>query len=226
MTTFLTSLMLRYYLVFIGCSLEDEILRIRRKLNHDYETLIPTAYALLPRDRTNEGRQAWLHEKAQVKCLFYPGNEIDPTHSHVDVFLHEVASCADDPVRPVPLDTVDRDFPSVTAERRSIEATRKLLARLKPYDRVASVGEINRLLLRVVYEQPGKSLLQRDLANLAGLDGSTALRPSLTALTPGERVYRMLFLTSIGLVKESNDVDGALRYTLTEGAGEILKVTR
>ena len=45
--------MLRYHIVFVGCSLEDEILRIRRKLCFDFSSRIPTAYALLPESENN-----------------------------------------------------------------------------------------------------------------------------------------------------------------------------
>lgn len=50
---FLTTLMLRYHIIFIGCSLEDEIVRLRRKISFDFDKMIPMAYALLPYNEYN-----------------------------------------------------------------------------------------------------------------------------------------------------------------------------
>lgn len=47
--------------------------------------------------------------------------------------------------------------------------------------------------------------------------------PELVDMSPDERVYRALFLTSINLLKENSEEDGTPRYMLTQEAIEAMK---
>jgi hypothetical protein len=93
--TFIESLMLNYHLVFIGSSVEDEILRIRVRLNYQFQRQIPTAYALLPSSESNRNREQMLRTEAGVEPFFY---DPDKRHSVLDEFLKNAATCADPPV--------------------------------------------------------------------------------------------------------------------------------
>ncbi len=86
---FLVALMLRYHIIFIGCSLEDEILRLRRRLCLDFDGNIPPAYALLPRNGANLARRQWLVNQARIIPLLYELNTDGDgaTHGGVDEFL-------------------------------------------------------------------------------------------------------------------------------------------
>jgi hypothetical protein len=88
---FLTALMLRYHVVFIGCSLTDEVIRLRRTLALHFDNYIPTAYGLLPESENNRDHKAWLAEVAQIQVTLYDAG--DTAHRAVDRFLAEIATC-------------------------------------------------------------------------------------------------------------------------------------
>lgn len=204
MTAFLTALMLRYHLVFIGCSLEDEILRLRRKLSQDFEAMIPSAYALLPDSEDNRQRASWLKDFTQIYALLYKPSQ---THSEVDRFLEECAQCADPQV-----------------DSRPDSKTMDDLRKQKPIDRIKTIGGLNRSLLELIYNQPDHSIRHLDLVNLGNVEVDKII-PELIELSPSERIYRALFLTSIQLLAEKAKDDGAPRYTLTEPAINVIKKT-
>ena len=94
MLSFLTALMLRYQIVFLGCSLEGEILRLRRKLVYEFSGDISKAYALLPEFPENRQREEWLEEYAGVKSLLYPNDKGD--YMGFDEFLEDAVECAEE----------------------------------------------------------------------------------------------------------------------------------
>jgi len=197
MISFLTALMLRYHPVFIGCSLEDEILRIRRKLNYDFFGQIPTAYALLPGNERNRHRTAWLREEAQIDSVFYP--EDDKEHIAVDRFLKEAADCADH------------------TDKQSLESiTQNELLKAKPPERSKKIGQTNIQILELVSELPGHTIQHLDLLNPTRFSDDSDIGPTLSGLSPEERIYRALFLVSIGFLREEKGIDGAPRYVLTK----------
>jgi NAD-dependent SIR2 family protein deacetylase len=195
MTAFLTALMLRYHLVFIGCSLEDEILRLRRKLSHDFEKQIPSAYALLPDSRHNVQRASWLKDFTQIYSIFYENT--DNTHSAVDRFLEECAKCADPQV-----------------DSRVGSTTMKDLRSIEGIDRIKRIGTLNVELLTLIHTQPNHSIRHFDLLNIGNIEDMD-ISSELLDMSPDERFYRILFLTSINLLAEDVEADGLPRYTLT-----------
>jgi hypothetical protein len=199
MSSFLTALMLRYHLVFIGCSLEDELLRLRRKLSFDFKGQIPTAYALLSGDDHNRHRETWLREHAQIETVLY--SQLDRSHVSVDQFLRQAAACSDH------------------TDRQSVAGvTQTELLKLTPRERWSRIGEANLELLKFVSRLPRKEVHHLDLLNPERLAADRDIGPLLAGLTPEERVYRALFLTAIGLLTERVGHDGAARYSLTPDA--------
>jgi SIR2-like domain len=194
MTAFLTALMLRYHLVFIGCSLEDEVLRLRRTLCQHFQRIIPTSYAILQETPFNRSRRSWLREQALVECLFYPSE--DKTHQAVDQLLALAAACAESRIQ-------------------EVGASQGELSAMKPVARLREIGTVNQELLELVVSQPDHSISHEDLINLERLKTSS-VGPSLVAISPEERHYRMLFLISIRLVNEGRGVDSARHFSVED----------
>jgi len=192
MTSFLTALMLRYHLVFIGCSLEDELVRLRRRLAIEFSRVIPPAYALMPDTALNLERINWLRNNALVECLTYSPE--DGQHRFVDDFLDEAAACTDWALRRTP----------------SAAITRKL-ANLALAERIKSVGDINIRLLFLISRQRSRAIEHVDLVELQRLSSERA-DAVLFRLSPEERVYRVLFLVSIHLVTEETRETSSPRY--------------
>jgi hypothetical protein len=202
---FLSALFLRYFVIFVGCSLEDEVVRIRRKLAVDFEGLIPPAYALLPDNAYNRTRAGWLRDAAVVESILYPVQ--DDTHAAVDQFLAEAASCSD----------------LATAGGLSGEITRTDLSRLDVVDRLQRIGTVNLELLRLLASLPARQLPHVSLVNLNRLE-EAEIQPRLFEISAEERVYRMLFLVSVGLTEEQSTRDGGTVYRLSKAAADALLV--
>jgi len=201
MTSFLSSLMLRYHVVFLGCSLEDELVRLRRKLALEFNGLIPVAYALMPAGREIRQRTGWLRDRAAIECITY---QPDDLHTAVGVFLKEAAGCADWARR--------RDAaPAITGNLRDRAIS----------DRLAAIGETNVRLLRLIARQEDRSVDHAELVELDRLTPETA-DASLYRLSAEERVYRVLFLVSIGLVDEKVDTAGVLQYRVNDDVVDTL----
>jgi hypothetical protein len=86
-SNFLKAVMMKYHLVFIGCSLEDHILDIRRQLALDYDGNIPMSYAIVPESRRNLRRAPNLRKEYAIDCIFYPEGQ----HQCLDHFLAETS---------------------------------------------------------------------------------------------------------------------------------------
>lgn len=87
---FLYSLMLRYHVVFIGCSLEDEIVRIRRFLSAKFHGMIPVAYCLMREDAVLSVKLSSLESESKIVPLLYPSSDLD--HRSVDECLSAIAT--------------------------------------------------------------------------------------------------------------------------------------
>jgi hypothetical protein len=217
MISFLTALMLMYHIVFIGCSLEDELIRLRRNLCLSFQKLVPPAYALMPATRYNKTRMTWLRDRALVECIFYP--EEDRQHSAVDQFLEKTAT---DSRQDAVVNPVLRTPPShYRPDAVQSESTREDLLRMELPERLDSIGLINRSLLALIGRQPGNLLRHVDLLKLEKL-ADIDVSSSLASISPEERTYRLLFLASISLVREEKDSEGVRRYRLENP--EVLKI--
>lgn len=187
---FLTAVMMQHRLVFIGCSLEDEIVRLRMGLWADFAGELPGAYALLPDTPANRLRRRELEKDAGMETLLYSMTKESPGHRALDDFLREARSCADYR-EPEP---ASADLP-------------KLQARPLP-ERLVAVGAINRHLLAVLSRLDGRRLRYAYVFDpyfeQVQQGGS---RHVLSTLSEGERLYRLLFLISLGLVKEVVEQD-------------------
>lgn len=90
---FLKAVMLNYHVLFIGSSLENRILDIRRELHQAFRGYLPNAWALVPASEENLDRQADLLAEHQLKLITYPvGLEGYPSHWCVDYFLELAAN--------------------------------------------------------------------------------------------------------------------------------------
>jgi hypothetical protein len=190
-TAFLTGVMLRYHLVFIGCSLEDEILRLRRKLVIEFSGVIPVAYALLPSTPGNAAREPWLREHAQIECMLYPKD--DKEHRSLDRFLVQ-ASRLDKALG------ITNDVLSTTVERMSKQP---LVRRLR------LLGTINRTLLEWIAVRGDQGVGSFDVIDCGSTGGSAP--GELLNVSSEERFYRVLFLVSIGLLQDRHR-DGRPTY--------------
>jgi hypothetical protein len=91
---FLRAAMISHQIVFIGCSLEDRLLDLRKEIFQAFDGEIPVAYALLPDNQSNRDRVERL-AKFAIRPILYPV-ELGPSPEHqaVDTFLAEVAAVA------------------------------------------------------------------------------------------------------------------------------------
>jgi hypothetical protein len=190
MERFLNAIMLTSTLVFLGCSLEDEIVNLRRRLTSEFEGHIPLAYALMPTNDRNLRRLDWLRSSARIEVVLYD----DPTHAAFGRFLthlrNETQRLAVDPA--IGADTAAR------------------LTTLPIEERWEELGEINRELIRWIHRLGG-SVSHRQLLEIPDADGKEPRRGSklVRDIAGTERIYRLFFLVSIGCLVER--VDGRER---------------
>ena len=171
---FLHSIMMQYTIVFIGCSLTDVVVELRRDLMVEYGGLLPDAFALLPMNEVNELKSDWLREASGIRSILY-NSEND--HFAVDKMLKEFVNGNESDSGPT-VDELRFASPAVRLECVG-EESRRLLAAL------AQRGETEKMLvLATDFVEPNAS-------------GSAT-----SAVTIGERGYRLLFLVAIGLVDE------------------------
>jgi hypothetical protein len=185
MRHFMTAVMLRYRLVFIGCSVEDEILRLRQELWAMFNKTLPRCYALMPDTPQNRIRSHSLNVDAGIETLLYEMTAEADGHGAVDEFLRQVRQCAE------------------TLHSDSLDGTVGALSSMGIPQRLQQIGEINRALLRVCRAQPNGRLqdqfLYTPLWESLKLEGEAS---TLRGCTEGERVYRALFLASINLLRQ------------------------
>lgn len=209
-TSFLIALMLRYHIIFIGCSLEDEILRIRRKLCFDFSGRIPTAYALIPHTTSNFARKTWLRTYAQIEPLFYEAElEGHPSHYEVDCFLEKAAQCTDK------ITDKSKDD-NITSEWRKLSLEQK----------VTNIGLINKELLQIILKaSEDHSISHQKIINLSLLN-DVNINKMILNISPEERIYRVLFLETIGLIKTKKSPDDSLSYIVPQEVFNILNSSK
>ena len=185
-TAFLTATMLNYNLVFLGCSVEDEILRLRRRLCHDFGGRIPTAYAILPESGQNLARRQWLSDQAKIVSVLYV-TENDPLHEGLNEFLR----CARNQIDLVGQGDNDSLFGDLYLEYRKLNAR----------DRLNKIGSANIDILKFIYlfneekEVPHNYFLEPDMSSYKFVSSKIIL------MSPSERIYRILFLIAIKLIE-------------------------
>jgi hypothetical protein len=188
-STFLSALMLHYHVLFIGCSLEDEIVRLRRRLSGDFEGHIPIAYALLPGDPSEPANQARAHvlkNQARIEVIWF---RKDPTFSGLDQFL---AFLADLPKPP-------EDFRSMHRFRRYEDRKSRLIGKI-------------RNLLDYIANEPGQTITRKDLADR--IDSNPPLKEQICGESVEDELkYRLLYLSVLGMLNETPE-DDTFRYAV------------
>jgi SIR2-like protein len=195
---FLIAAMLRHHLVFVGCSLEDELIRIRRELCESFSGNIPLAYALQSRTSRNEAKAKWLFEHCLIQTVFYEptkGGQVLFRHTAVERFFEELTT---------------NDEP---ASNRSVKLNGTLhqsIMQTEKSGRKSLVGETNRSLLKFIEERKG--VLHSEF-----LDGSTSRRLPITLrpLSTEEIFYRVQYLISVELLEERLVDAGKTKYVLS-----------
>ena len=95
---FLKALMLSHQIVFIGSSLEDRLLDVRRELYQSFKGHLPNAWALVPETNDLLARKSLLLRDHQVQLITYPIElPSQPDHWCVDRFLELAAECSHKP---------------------------------------------------------------------------------------------------------------------------------
>ena len=192
---FLLAAMLQYHFVFLGCSLEDEVLGLRREACETFSGNLPLAYALLPDNKRNHSRAKWLFDNCLIQTLFYVPKETGrKLHRHhgVEVFLNELKA-SDDPAY---LEIVSA--PAVSYSTETSDQKDKMLL---------SIGTMNRSILRFITSRGG-------IQHSELLYGTTRdLMPiGVRSISHAELFYRIQFLISSGMILEKVEVDGRLKY--------------
>jgi hypothetical protein len=130
---FLHSAMLSFHFVFIGCSLEDELIRTRVRLCDTFNQQVPRSYALLPKSPESERRRSFLEKYAAIDCWLYdPADPLAPDHGAIDVFLDACCCCID----------AGDSFPSSPTLQMKL----------------AQIGRLNRMLLRAILACPNQEV--------------------------------------------------------------------
>ena len=89
---FLKAVMLSYQVVFIGASLEDRVLDVRRELHQTFRGYLPNAWALVPGTQENLDRRDAFFTEHEIKLLPYPVTiPSRPDYWCVDRFLELAA---------------------------------------------------------------------------------------------------------------------------------------
>ncbi len=87
---FLRASLMQSPLVFLGCSVEDAILRQRRLLFELYGSGLPPCFQVTARSNTSEVRAAWLYEYAGIQSVFYDASSSE--HLEFDPFLEDLTA--------------------------------------------------------------------------------------------------------------------------------------
>jgi hypothetical protein len=185
-STFLQALMLQYHLIFIGCSLEDEIVRIRRRLNKDFRGSIPAAYALMPKNPQNETKSLFLTTAANIQPIWYPSTAEDKDHKGLDDLLGQFAS----------IDVA--------------EDIRNLIRFPNLNDRFSRVSPTNKKLLGHIAEKNTRSIDLTTLIDEIQFDQKLRDKIGLRGDLEEEVKYRLLFLMAIGLLSQRKSSAGPI----------------
>lgn len=205
---FMSAVMLRHALLFVGCSLEDQIISMRRQLLLDFKGVIPPAYAILPLSPENEARAEWLQEYANIDVILYDNKK--GNHQELDKILDVLSDASSERAQ-------------VRNGRAITRSVRGYLAEAIP-ERMKSIGTRNRGILAFIASRPGRKIEQSTVVQL--LDASeTLFEETLLELNAEEFVYRVMFLHQIGLVDEIEETPGRVLYAIRDDVSRQLAKT-
>jgi hypothetical protein len=187
-SNFLIAAMMTYNFVFIGSSIEDEILRIRQRLCADYGGGVPLAYALMPATEANVRKSRWLLKNARIQVILYPSGR----HEALDELLEKFCD--------IERTQSAKHFPS-TAQMATVRAMR-----LQDEKR-AAVGLINLAIIRYIQQACAGVLTKEQILRLAPCP---TLPGELARMSRDELFYRVVFLVGCGLLSESEYDDKTL----------------
>lgn len=179
--SFVGALLLSCNVVFLGCSMTDEIVKIRRVLRKRFRN-IPKDYALLVSSVENIRRAKYLSESAGLEVVLYgtDGNDF----AAFDDCLQEFAECA--PANPLARGgRMLTDLAISDVDQRIDVLDDQNIALLKLVDKH---GRLKYSTLMTPEETETKK--------------SPEIWENLLAMGSGERFYRMAFLVQLRLVRD------------------------
>jgi hypothetical protein len=88
-TAFLTSLFLCYHVIFLGCSLDDDVVRLRRRLFSDFKGHLPSSFALFSDTPADRAKAKLLSDTCGVEGIFY--NNPDGKYRGLNTFLDKLS---------------------------------------------------------------------------------------------------------------------------------------
>lgn len=185
--SFIKAAMLRFPFLFIGCSMESEILRIRRELYLEFGPSLPKCFYIAAESRDSKVRADWLGRYAAVSSILY--SNIDGTHSNFDVVLSEVA------------DRSNSLYQELFGLRPS--GSVQLIVGKNIAQKKKLVGELNRKLAQRVRSLYRNSASWSDILSLR-----TQVPDIFGTITETELMYRAYYLVAVGLLAEFETSDG------------------
>jgi len=87
---FLNALLMKYRVLFVGCSLEDSVTRMRADFWRQFSGTLPTWHALLEDTAVNRSKSKRLFAECGVECILY--RNADGSHAGVDKFLRRLTA--------------------------------------------------------------------------------------------------------------------------------------
>lgn len=197
---FLEAAMMTSSFLFVGCSLEDELLRIRRGLLIEFSGKLPLSYALVEMSPENQARADWLLRTCAVQSVYYVNR--NGAHSKVDEFLEQLC--------------VRATGQAAQSFGASVPLTAKEHLSLNLPQRLKGIGFKNEKILGCIRSSPDKQVNQDILLSM--LQYSSDLQSAgFSDFSAEEFFYRVMFLIQIGLLREERDHAGRRFYILEDG---------
>ncbi|MBG6162614.1 hypothetical protein IWQ54_002270 [Labrenzia sp. EL_195] len=177
---FLRACLMQNPIAFLGCSIEDSVLRQRRMMFELYGDGLPPCFQITSRSAASEVRAGWLYEYAGIRTVFYDSSSIE--HLEFDTLFEELTS-----------EMIKQNLQSF-GRRPSRIIHEALLAGETEYDE-NSLGKTNFEIIKIVHAYPGNSCTYLQLLE--------DLTVNLPRADLESMVYRIAFLVSVGALQES-----------------------
>lgn len=191
--TILEGAMLRYHFLFLGSSIEGELLRIRRGLMLSFDGAIPVAFALVADSEAGVVRAKWLESYANIRTVFY--NNSDGSHLGFDEMLQKLSVQA------------RSDYLSVTGLLPGSSVRR--LVGLTHKEKMDGIGIVNRNLIYYVRDELCNDARHSDFESFECPEVAKS-----SPISHSEIMYRVFYLVSIGLLEERRSLS-SLSYAAT-----------